>query len=566
MTTKNNSPLNVTFQFSDTEFEGVLEFENCDFPELSITKGQGRFPETLKELVCKTESETYTLLDCTIDNTIGGQRIYPDFVVEGTFDDSCNGVEIILNGFSEWMLHNNFWIANDEEVKKNRCQFKTDEKFKFNDREYSCKTKNIAQIETPTRSKTEINEFVSISFFTDEMSIDPKEMTDFLDRVRCLFSLLLWSKLSYKRIWLLKNSKRCRLYSWKFRLAENLEPERDYVLKPNFIFRDKLWGTILDNYFNTKAERFEKFWNRAIGLIHYDGYFGDEVLNAIAIIDSFSNNVIHSNRHLEDTAFDNLKKTIQSAISEFTENNSLQKDPVIESISNCIGNLKNEIPLNLQKRFERLLNSKDIINPNIKGMLNLSSDDIRVLKKIKNSTSHGQNYEKSGTDYTYESQLLEKVKILLMYLAYKDFGISDKLFALSMRHSFNQHILNAKLNPYYRDKITNDTLFFEVTESTLAVTKKYPYSYLCASYNVDEKTMAVNEKMTDLVDKEWHKSGYTHVVDYIKSQDESYTSVEFISRAYFTSGSEHLPVNGMCILNYDKLPLAYKEICQKQFV
>ncbi len=563
MTTKNNSPLNVTFQFSDTEFEGVLEFENCDFPELSITKGQGRFPETLKELVCKTESETYTLLDCTIDNTIGGQRIYPDYVIEGTSDKSYNGFEIILDGFSEWMLNNNFWIANEEEIKKKRCEFKIDEKFKFNGHEYSCKTRNIAQIETPTRSKTEINEFVSISFLTEKMSIDPKEMTEILNRALGLFSLLLWNKLSYKRIWLLEKNQRLQVHSWKFRSTKNMEPERDYVLKQNFIFRDKLWGTILNNYFNVKAERFEKFWNRAIGLIHYDGYFGDEVLNAIAIIDSFSNNVILSNKHLETPAFDSLKKTIQSAISAFAEKNSLQKDLVIDSISNCIRNLKNGIPLNLQDRFERLLNSSDIINPDIKRMLNLSSDDIRVLKKIKNSTSHGQNYEKSGTDYTYESQLLEKIKILLMYLAYKDFGINDTLFALSIRNSFNQHIENASLNPYYRDKIINDTPFFKVTEATLTVAKKYPYSYLCTSYNVDDKTMDVNEMLKDLVDKEW-KSG--HIVDFIKSQDKSYTDVKFISRAYFICGEEYLFVNGMCVLNYDELPLEYKEICQKQFV
>ncbi|MCK9183431.1 MAG: hypothetical protein M0P13_11235 [Fibrobacteraceae bacterium] len=564
MGTKETSPLNVTFQFSDTEFEGRLEFENCDFPELTISKGRGRFPETLEKLVCKTGSKTYTLLDCTVDNTIiSGQCVYPDFVVEGSFDGSCNGVEFVLNGVSEWMLRNNSWVANDEEIKKKRCEFNIDEKFKFNCREYFCKTENIVQIKTPTTSKTEINESVRISFITEDHLLDSKEMAEILNRARSLFSLLIWNKLNYKQIWFLKGSQRFRMFSWMFRLTENFEPERDYVLKQNFIFRDKLWGSILDSYFNTNAKRFEKFWNRAIGLIHYDGYFGDEVLNAIAIIDSFSNNVISRDEHLENTTFKTLKSKIQDTISQFSESKSLQKDPIIESISKCIGNLKNGIPLNFQERFERLLNSKDIINPNIKGMLNLSSDDLRVLKEIRDKTAHGQDYEKNGTDYTYECQLLEKVKILLMYLIYKDFGISDTLFALSIRNSFNQHILNAKLDSYYRDKITDDTPFFSVTELTLTVAKKYPYTYLCASYDVDKKTMDINEKLTGLVNKEW-KSG--HVIDFIKSQDASYTSVKFISRAYFICGKEHIPINGMCILNYDELPIEYKEICQKQFM
>lgn len=566
MGTKEDSPLNVTFQFADTEFEGLLEFENCDFPELSIKKGRGRFPKTLEKLVCKTGSKTYTLLDCTVDNAIiGGQSIYPDYVIEGVFDDTFNGVEFILNGLSEWMLLNNSWVANDEEIKKKRCPFKIDEKFKFNGREYFCKTENITQIKTPTTSKTEINEFVRISFITEDHLFDSKEMTEILNRARSLFSLLLWNKLSYKQIWLLKDSQRFRMFSWMFRLTENFELKRDYVLKSNFIFRNNLWKTIFNNYFNAKAERFEKFWNRAIGLIHYDGYFGDEVLNAMAIIDSFSSNVIPRDKCLDTTTFEILKSTIQSAISEFSRNNSLQNNPVIESISECIGKLENGIHPNFQKRFDLLLNSSDFVNSDIKDMLNLSSDDMSVLKKIRNKTAHGQDYEKSGTDYTYENQALEKVKILLMYLTYKDFGISDTLFALSIRNSFNQHILNAKLDSYYRDKITDDTPFFDVVETSLAIAKRHSF-YLCASYNIDKKIIDVNEKLTDLVDKEWHKSSSTHIIDYIKNQDASYTSVKFISRAYFICGEEHIPIDGMCILNYDELPLEYKEICQKQFM
>jgi hypothetical protein len=136
------------------------------------------------------------------------------------------------------------------------------------------------------------------------------------------------------------------------------------------------------------------------------------------------------------------------------------------------------------------------------------------------------------------------------------------LFALSIRNSFNQHILNAKLDSYYGDKITDDMPFFNAIESSLAITKRHSF-YLCASYNVGKKTMDINEKLMELVNKEW-KSG--HVVDFIKSQDASYRSVKFISRAYFICGEEHVQINGMCILNYDELPPEYKEICQKQFM
>ena len=115
MGTKNDSPLNVTFQFSNKEFEGILEVENCDFPKLSIKKGEGHFPKILEKLVCETEDETYTLLDCTI---VDGQKIYPDYVIEGTFNGSCDGFEIILNDFSEWMPGNSSWTLDDTEIKK----------------------------------------------------------------------------------------------------------------------------------------------------------------------------------------------------------------------------------------------------------------------------------------------------------------------------------------------------------------------------------------------------------------------------------------------------------------
>jgi len=268
------------------------------------------------------------------------------------------------------------------------------------------------------------------------------------------------------------------------------------------------WSLIFDNYYKSKFSSY--LWPRFSGMINFEGFWEYEIFGYVSFVDRYCKIYCEGKNLKKEEAYFNVK--LKFIISEMNQ---------------------------------------DIIN-----ILNLSEQDFKHIKKIRDEVAHCDElslHKKSG-DITYEMSLKSKLVLLLTYWFFKDVGLSDKEFMFSLRSSLHPTTRQARINAEQLDRALGDILFIKLTKTEFQEVKRNDSVFL---YEPKNNSYSYHKEASELFSG-WYKLGKTNkhksIDEYLSRniKDEQVKSISYVSHMYVENNDITKEIWGACILNVDQ--------------
>ncbi len=499
----------------ETEFTGLVDILNKENKE--IAKGElifspfqgiyvdieiqdrNKFKDIdISILKCSHNNQIYTLSDCEVWNC----RIYASLLIQGDINSlRFNGIEVILSGVSEWFNSDNHFeykegsIIRKIETKEINVDIKNKDKSFSLSSHYGFKTES-------KQSVAKINEFVSFLFENKNNIFSKDDILSFSNDLSHLFTILMDCSVLLEQVRVRINNDYYDIFFNTSRIQKKPYSNRERCFAHNRILSTD-WSLVFDNYYKSKFISY--LWPRFAGMINFEGFWEYEIFGYVSFVDRYckifcEGKGIKGNAHFNEK----LKYTLST------------------------------------------MNS-DIIN-----ILNLNEKHFKHIKKIRDEVAHCDelSLHKSG-NITYEMSLKSKLVLLLTYWFFRDVGLSDKEFMLSLRSSLHPTTRKARINTEQLDRALGDILFVKLKKNDFEEIKRDDNVFL---YNLKDNSYSYHKEASELF-REWYKLGstnkYKSINEYLSHtiKDKNVESVSYLSHMYVENNDTTKEIWSVCILN-----------------
>jgi hypothetical protein len=549
----------LSLESFERELQATLKIRENKLPVLSISFSS--FIECLnlnlsehehKEIKCRSKIKSYTL----IDNQVHGSQIWPTYIIEGEIDETYSGIEICISGFSEWLDQSSHFEITDSEIRKEFPKNKFDESVIINKIRYQIKSNYCCNIEKIENRDFLVSEYTTIQCIKSNGVIEPKETEELSHDIRQLFSLLTALPLSIEYVWFIdkEGEGRKAFYFCAPAGRKLFDSPHEALIHPSLIFGNESWGKIFNNYFS--QNNFKKIWYRLPSLFSYEGIWDYEFLGYVSVLDSYCQKYAYkSGRKLKNEDYHKLKKRLITVLDDYSAEIGSDYDNVMKSFRTGIEGIKNtELPTFTEK-FEFMMKRVDV---GFRKVINFSLDEFKTIKRIRNSAAHGQQIDtQDDKDISFEYRIMDKLRILLMYLVHRDFGFSEIDFSKSIMKSlmFNKFIRNAEINRMERDRLSGIVPFYSVDEDSF----RSASDTNCFSFGLKYFRSVDIYKFSHSVTKESQDWLVTinkknrNLIDHIREcfMDPDIVDIEFISHAYLVWKDKSIELSGVCLVSYE---------------
>lgn len=556
----NEIRVRIKLECFESEVQGTLRLLSSNLPKLEFDNlsgvgfGSVALSEDEKEcLECKSETVTYKLYK----NESLADDIWPRYIVQKKGAECVQGVEILLTGLSEWIDQSTYFDITDSEIKKDRPQKVFDEIVKYDGKEYRISSNYNCSIKKKVDRDFIVSETTTVSIVNIQEDITLEEAESLSYKVKTLFSLLLVAPLSIVNVWVIDKDGKNKSSFYFSTISQSKPPFRntiDCLIHPYRISNDIGWSTIFENYFSDEKENtFKNMWSRIPGLLSYSGTWDFQILGYVSILDSYcSEHATKKGKKLNKEDYRNLKKYLCLVVDNYMDNLGDEYKDVLGSFKEGINGVKNTNLPTFREKYDFMLDS---IDEGVRNIINLSAKEFREIKSIRDSAAHGQPIQtKEKRDISYEFSLKDRLLVLLIYLVYRDFGISSEEFAKSLKNTFAGFVRNSGINTVERDKLVGTVPFWEVDELSFNQAKESKNIYVGVEFDKLSKKYKFSVPITSecqgwLSIRDPKKKNLT---DYIKQSlfESDEVDIEYINQAYLVHGDETIELSAVCRVSH----------------
>jgi hypothetical protein len=208
--------------------------------------------------------------------------------------------------------------------------------------------------------------------------------------------------------------------------------------------------------------------------------------------------------------------------------------------------------LSLIEKFNHVISE---MNQNIIHILELTEDDFKHMKKVRDAVAHCDELILDREGYIdHEISLKSKLILLLNYWFFRDIGLSDKDFMLSLRGALlNKTTRYAKINTEKLHRALDDTLFIDLKDSDFQEAKTNDNVFI---YNPDNQSYSYHKEGSVLFNG-WYKIDKADkgksIDEYLSRniKDNQVQSISYVTHMYIENSGETKELWGTCILNAD---------------
>lgn len=496
------------------------------------------FMSEKESLICVSISDgtIFSLNEVTIDDL----AVTAKYLTLGKQLQQYNKFQVRLTGISVWIEGTRGFNFNDNVLERSFNTETFSEQFRFGSENYILSNDYHIQ----TNNRTPVESCVSIEHtlvvYKKEGYFSFSECESVSHELRNLFSLLIGASLSVSKVWIYKDDEPHK-YQWLYfptalYAQEPLRHESEALIRFTNITQESKWGTILDNYFN--KDIFRNIWNRIVPSYGRVGIWEYDILSRVVTLEMYAAVKTSSNKlSLKKSLNSAFMKEIDKTINEFRSSMALSGDDllVFDGMAKSIKQTRNTSLPTLREKFDELMLG---ITPALRNAVSFTDDDFIRIKKIRDSTAHGLDYvrQNPGNDITHETQLSDRLLVLLMCFVYLELGFTESEIASFLRFSQCGFISGADINKRELDMLSGQVLFVKLTQPPKnIVLENYKMIALCHSVELD--TWCLHEEITQKIQTEWHSSGMVKLIDYVESiipKDNSNT-LELQSQVYVES-------------------------------
>ncbi|OUS03265.1 hypothetical protein A9Q81_07720 [Gammaproteobacteria bacterium 42_54_T18] len=508
------------------------------------------------------EGGCYTLIDCVVINN----SIYPKLIVKGEnkSEEFCN-VSILLQGVSQWMDSEGCFEISDLDIIRNREQKVFDvELLDIDGGKFSISCEHWCETKRQKANNHEVNIYTMITCETKSGFWSAPQVIELIHEIKTIFTLLLGFPVGVEYV--LDRDESGKMQSVYFLSSisdKNYSTESQYCFVSSaYLFENDKWGDVFSCFFDKKSTDFRNVWYKVAGLMSYEGSWEYEILAYVSLVDRYVSLYAKAiDKKLPDKKFKKVRRSIRALLHEIrggfakdSEESHAEYDLIFESIARQTLGLGNSKFSSFAEKFEYALSETDGV---IKGIIDLSPEDVAHLIKFRNSVAHGDDPKiKNGNNISYEVVLSNKLKLLLLYWLYRDIGFSDMDFVVFLDNWFHPSVRKARLNKVALDRASGKYLYLDVNKTNFSKAKSYRFGCLVFDYVKASDTYRVNKKHTDDIEK-WYSRGISpqkprsveeelmSVVDTLKVRN-----IAYVGSVYIKHEKEVFKINiGACILN-----------------
>ncbi len=561
--------VDVTTQEGISVGRGTLAIKEKSMPKVSFDFYTSLLQFSNEQgFICKANGFTYQLIDCDVSSNL----IYPSFIVKGKeYRHELKKVNLLFQGLSQWMGTNNQIDINESEIIKKResklfeVEIEVDGKSFLLSNEYWCEVKQLKA------NNNQINEYTILTIEAINCTWTLLELTEIINQIRTFFSLLLGHSIGLE--YLLDDTCDGMKQSIYIPNATNRSDNdilfSDCFVNSNRLFEDEKWELLLKNYFNIKNDKYRNLWARVSGMFSYEGFWEHRILAYVSLLDRYVDLYAEDKtKSISDKQFRKSRRVAKEALEktklshhETDESKKKIFDAVIDSMKEQITNtVKNKTIASFREKLQLAKNeAKEIIR-----VLGLDEDAFNHLIKVRDHVAHGSPAPvKTDKNITYESEITNKLALLLLYWVFKDIGFSRSEFLSNLRHFGYPLIRKARINNAELDSLMEDHIFIDVSKSDFEDSKKRK-AYLVFNYLKKSNTFHLNEKYSESIRQglfdeksrglEVHKR-LTSLVD-----NKEVKNIVLINSLYFKDRDRLYKAPLCCILNCPEY------ICSRQNV
>lgn len=390
--------------------------------------------------------------------------------------------------------------------------------------------------------------------FTYDTPVSMEDITKLMVKVTNLFTWLFGTPSYITRVDLFDNeSNKGYLYVPTRNVQEAEKVSSPYQFMPADQLRAS-FQSICQGYFVDNVSLFDSIWSKTIPLFHIKNVLEYELMLYASILDKYFSYRV--DLHGLSTAMPQGDYT--NLISRITS--LLEHDPLI---AGAIGedkivdianetNLKRLIPnrsaATLNKRAKTYLR---YIGKAVSDVF-INDKDFYQIKEIRDRAAHGE-METLSTQQVY--LYLNKIKMLTMYLIYRDLGVSDDSFLELLCMPYHQIKQACRINSFKRDVALNKANIMQVDEATFNFLKNKRGIFNFVFYRV-QHTYHVDKELSHRLKTEFFggdnkNSKFRTLEDFVQNRIFDKNKAAYISESYIQSGKQTHLLSGIVVI--DKL-------------
>lgn len=415
--------------------------------------GDGKKHEFLRATT--KDGESFTLLDCSVT----GLHLSIDYIVAGDVTAQFKSIGIRFNDISEWFMP--FRSVEEkikpESVMPDRCKqisaTITDNKQNFN-----LSSEPVLRV-TKSGEDHIVHEHMLFTFECIDGLFSTKDLREKAHELSTLLSILIAIPLYLVNVQVVcSDGSMHYVFFSSFKGKEQDLPKKGwanyFVTKP---LLDGRWQEIFENYY--KSEFREVSWVRLAGMQRYEGFWEYKTLGYVSLLDKYldqrTNGIKKNQSKADDIKDTSVHEALKSVSPQLTEE---QESAVFAVIVKFFMNGKK---LSFRERYNYVSMTMDSA---IRSIIDLSDDDFKKVKVIRDSIAHGEAPDLIESDYGKIGIIVGKIALLLTYWSFIDFGLTNEDFLKCLRNHSQLH-LRADINRVELARVTKSAGFFSVPKA-----------------------------------------------------------------------------------------------------
>lgn len=310
--------------------------------------------------------------------------------------------------------------------------------------------------------------------------------------------------------------------------------------------------TICSNYFD-KKEIFGEIWSRTLPLFDFTGILEYEVMLFASILDKYFSYQVTKSTSDKIENYDSYLLKIGKFLQENDQLKDLLKNTkLLENIK--LNELKKVFPeskfqsfLSKQKEYFRMVNNDDL-------KIIIGKNDFSKIISIRDNAAHGTR-EKLPTEDVLKYSW--KVKLLTMYLIYKDLGIQNDDFFRMISNTFHPIILQCEIDKDLLDLKTGKIIYITLSrcenekmksrDTKIKVFNKKKDHYFFNSELSQKAHDYFSEDIITEIDQARFYS-YEKYIQYLIDKNNIDIKARLYSRAYLKEKPSNTLINNVIIL------------------
>jgi hypothetical protein len=482
------------------------------------------------------DGNSFTLFDCKCYGFV----CYASYIVVGDIGEKLSGIRIRYSDVSEWFM---FGQRIQGEVGKNVAWDNTPSQISVHVKSGSQEFKVSTHTATASKKTGEnylVNQGIVFSFESIASKFSVQDIRDRSHEMSNLFSILMAHPIAAISAWVTENGKHwVPAYFHESKRAKRGLNEAGFhhrCLAPR-VMLDGRWQTLIESYYQSDYRKISWMW--LAGMQRYDGFWEYRALGYVSILDKFVSQF--SEKQIKPTSppadgMRKLRNALKNLPHLLTDD---QRKEVIESVEKSFSGKRS---LNFQEEYTYAIDNsdKDVIR-----VINISDDDFKHIKKVRDKIAHGDAVTAITNDLTRESGIIDKITLLLTYWAFRDFGLTRDDFLRCLTQNHHHLTFNQSLDKVHLDRVTARAVFYTVSKTEFERISKVKKNKMAFFFKLGRKGgVAYSKKQTELYEDATkappRKGGMATVEELLGLSKDQY---KYWPSAYFECGEKRVSLH-----------------------